>query len=186
MRRRVAAAAAATVAVAGVLALAALGCALVGCSGGSAGDAGSEDGGGGASADAVQVLTASEAHDLMTSDRVVILDVRTQEEYDAAHIVNARLLPLDDIDEDAAAAAAPDKDALALVYCRTGVRSAEAAAKLAALGYTQVRDFGGIQSWPYGTIDAPEADAGTVDNDELPVGVKVVCGKTKPVPESEG
>ena len=104
-------------------ALAALGCALVGCSGGSAGDAGSEDGGDGASADAVQVLTASEAHDLMTSDRVVILDVRTQEEYDAAHIVNARLLPLDDIDEDAAAAVAPDKDALALVYCRTGVRS---------------------------------------------------------------
>ena len=166
-----------------MLALAAFGCVLVGCDDGSAGDAGS---GGGVSADAVQVISASEAHDLMTSDKVVILDVRTQEEYDAAHIVNARLLPLDDIDEDTAAAVAPDKDALALVYCRTGVRSAEAAAKLAALGYTQVRDFGGIQSWPYGTIDAPEADAGTVDNDELPVGVKVVCGKTKPVPESDG
>ena len=117
------------------------------------------DGGGEEAPPAVQVVTAAEAHDLMTSDRVVVLDVRTQQEY--------------------------DKDALVLVYCRTGVRSAEAAAELAALGYAQVRDFGGIESWPYATVDAEDGDgAGTVDNDGLPVGVKVVCGKTKPVPEA--
>lgn len=143
------------------------------------------DGGGEAPGPYAQVVTAAEAHDLMTSDRVVVLDVRTQQEYDASHIVNARLLPHDAIGAESAAAAAPNKDALVLVYCRTGVRSAEASAKLAALGYAQVRDFGGIESWPYGTIDAEGSDgADTVDNDVLPVGVKVVCGKTKPVPDA--
>lgn len=169
MRSRAAAAAcAAAFALTGALALA--GCVA--------------DAGEGEAAPAVQVVTAAEAHDLMTSDRVAVLDVRTQEEYDASHIVNARLLPLDSVDEAAAAAVAPDKDALVLVYCRTGVRSAEASAKLAELGYTQVRDFGGIESWPYATVDAEDGEgAGTVVNDDLPVGVKVVCGKTKPVPE---
>ena len=170
MRSRVAAAScAAALALTGALALA--GCAA--------------DAGEGEAAPAVQAVTAVEVHDLMTSDRVVVLDVRTQQEYDASHIVNARLLPHDAIDAESAAAAAPDKDALVLVYCRTGVRSAEASAKLAELGYTQVRDFGGIESWPYATVDAEGGEgAGTVVNDDLPVGVKVVCGKTKPVPDA--
>ena len=73
------------------------------------------DGGGEEAPPAVQVVTAAEAHDLITSDRVVVLDVRTQQEYDASHIVNARLLPHDAIDAESAAAAAPDKDALVLV-----------------------------------------------------------------------
>ena len=65
------------------------------------------------------------------------------------------------------------------------MRAAEAAAERAARGNAQVRDFGGIESWPYATVDAEDGDgAGTVDNDGLPVGVKVVCGKTKPVPEA--
>ncbi|WP_218958755.1 rhodanese-like domain-containing protein [Eggerthella guodeyinii] len=167
--RAVAASCAAALALMGALALA--GCAA--------------DAGEGEAAPDVQVVTAAEAHDLMTSDRVVVLDVRTQQEYDASHIVNARLLPHDAIDAESAAAAAPDKDALVLVYCRTGVRSAEASAKLAELGYTQVRDFGGIESWPYATVDAEDGEgAGTVINDDLPVGVKVVCGKTKPVPDA--
>lgn len=156
----------------------ALASALVGCA---------AEGRGGEAEAVVQVITATEAHGLMTSDRVVILDVRTQQEYDASHIVNARLLPHDAIDAGSAAAVAPDKGALVLVYCRTGVRSAEASAKLADLGYTCVRDFGGIESWPYDTVDAEDGvGAGTVDNDELPVGVKVVCGKTKPVPDGDG
>lgn len=128
-------------------------------------------------------IDAETAYGLMTSDRVVVLDVRTQEEYAASHIVNARLLPLDTINEESATGVAPDKDALVLVYCRTGVRSAEASEKLVELGYTQVRDFGGIMSWPYDTIDAAVEEHGTIENDELPVGVKVVCGKTKALPE---
>lgn len=117
---------------------------------------------------------------MMTSNEVAILDVRTPEEYAERHIPNARLLTLDTIDEAAATAAAPDKQAPVLVYCRSGVRSAEAAQKLAALGYTQVYDFGGIVDWPYATIegDASSAACG-LPVGELPVGVKVVCGQTK-------
>lgn len=77
-------------------------------------------------------------------NEVVVLDVRTPEEYAERHIVNARLLTLDTIDETTAAEAAPDKEAPVFVYCRTGVRSAEAALKLEALGYQEIYDFGGI------------------------------------------
>lgn len=130
--------------------------------------------------DAVRLIDAEEAQALMTSDKTVVLDVRTPEEYAERHIPNARLLTLDTIDEATAASVAPDKSEPVLVYCRTGVRSAEAAQKLAALGYTQVYDFGGIVDWPYATIegDAPTAECG-LDADQLPVGVKVVCGQTK-------
>jgi rhodanese-related sulfurtransferase len=38
------------------------------------------------------------------------------------------------------------------VYCRTGRRSAIAAETLTGMGYTQVFDLGGIQSWPYDTV----------------------------------
>ena len=131
----------------------------------------------------VQVISAEEAHGLMTSDKVAILDVRTQEEFDEGHICNAVLLPHDSITEETALEAAPHKDEMVLVYCRTGRRSAEAAAKLVELGYTQVYDFGGIESWPYDVCSDKEEDEDTVENDELPVGVKVVCGKTRSLPE---
>ena len=125
----------------------------------------------------VQTVTAEEAHALLTSDRDVLLDVRSEEEYEAEHIANARCLPLDQISEQTAAEAAPDKGVSVFVYCRTGVRSAEAAQLLASLGYERVYDMGGIVDWPYGTIKPDdESDEGTVENDQLPVGVKVVCG----------
>lgn len=134
---------------------------------------------------AVERVSASEAHELMTSDRVVVVDVRTRDEFDASHIVNARSLPLDDIDEESAVDIAPDKNALVLVYCRTGVRSAEAAQRLAELGYSQVRDFGGMVDWPYVAVDATPDEGGAAVTDELPVGVKVVCGKTRSLPEGD-
>lgn len=154
-------------------------CLVAGCAG-----AGAASDGEGESA-AVQKITAEEAQAMMTSNEVAVLDVRTPEEYAERHIVNARLLTLDTIDADTAAAAAPDKDEPVLVYCRTGVRSAEAAAKLEALGYTQVYDFGGITSWPYATVEGAETAECGLGADQLPVGVKVVCGKTKALPESE-
>ena len=122
---------------------------------------------------------------MMTSNETVILDVRTPEEYAERHIPNARLLTLDAIDEATAVAAAPDKDEPVLVYCRTGVRSAEAAQKLAALGYTRVYDFGGIVDWPYDTVEGAETVQSGLPEGEMPVGVKVVCGKTRAVPEGE-
>lgn len=117
-------------------------------------------------------------------NEVVVLDVRTPEEYAERHIVNARLLTLDTIDETTAAEAAPDKEAPVFVYCRTGVRSAEAALKLEALGYQEIYDFGGIMDWPYATIDGDEPTESGLPEGELPVGVKVVCGKTKAAPSS--
>lgn len=122
---------------------------------------------------------------MMISNEVVVLDVRTPEEYAERHIVNARLLTLDTIGEATAARVAPNKEAPVLVYCRTGVRSAEAARKLEALGYREIYDFGGIMGWPYTTIDGSEPAESGLPEGELPVGVKVVCGKTKAILSSE-
>lgn len=95
-------------------------------------------------------LTAEEAKArLDEAEEVILLDVRTQEEYDAGHIPGAVCLPNEDI---SAGLPLPfGKDAEILVYCRSGRRSAEAAEKLADLGYENVADFGGIIDWPYGT-----------------------------------
>lgn len=133
----------------------------------------------------IQKISAEEAHEMMTSNEVVVLDVRTPEEYAERHIVNARLITLDTIGEATAAEVAPDKEVPVFVYCRSGVRSAEAARKLEALGYREIYDFGGIMGWPYATIDGDEPTESGLPEGELPVGVKVVCGKTKSVPEPE-
>ena len=82
---------------------------------------------------------------MMTSD-VVILDVRTEEEFDDGHIRNAVLLPDYEISEKAESVLA-DKNQTILIYCRTGRRSAIAAKELISMGYTSVYDFGGIADW---------------------------------------
>lgn len=97
-------------------------------------------------------LTAEEAYEKITSgEPVVILDVRTAEEYEQSHIEGAVLLPNEQIG-DSAPPELPVLDAQILIYCRSGNRSAQAAKKLVALGYTNVADFGGINDWPYGTV----------------------------------
>lgn len=96
-------------------------------------------------------ITAEQAKERMEENPdAVILDVRTQSEYDAAHIEGAVLLPNESIGT-ARPEELPELDAEILVYCRSGNRSAQAAKKLADLGYTNVFDFGGIIDWPYGT-----------------------------------
>ena len=96
-------------------------------------------------------ITQEEAKKMMDGQDVIIVDVREQAEYDAGHIAGAVLLPLGTIDEETAAEIIPNKDDTALVYCRSGRRSKEAAAMLAELGYTQIFEFGGIITWPYET-----------------------------------
>ena len=86
----------------------------------------------------------------------IILDVRTQEEYEAAHIPGAICIPNEtigtgDIPE------LPDKDQLILVYCRSGNRSKQASEKLAKQGYTNIVEFGGINSWTGETVSGSEA-----------------------------
>jgi rhodanese-related sulfurtransferase len=99
-----------------------------------------------------QKITAEQAKARMDSgDAIIILDVRTQEEYDAGHIAGAILIPNETI-LDEQPELLPDLDAEILVYCRSGNRSAQSANKLLAIGYTNVYDFGGIIDWPYEVV----------------------------------
>ena len=96
-------------------------------------------------------ITAEEAKAIMDSqDGYVILDVRTQEEYDQGHIPGAILIPDYEISAKAEAVLT-DKNQLILVYCRSGRRSKLAAEALVKLGYINIREFGGIIDWPYET-----------------------------------
>lgn len=98
---------------------------------------------------AVQTISAEEAKSIMDSgEAYVLLDVREQDEFDQGHIPGAILMPYTRV-QSLAAEQLPDKDALILVYCRSGRRSQLAAAALNAAGYTNVLDFGGIIDWPY-------------------------------------
>lgn len=97
-------------------------------------------------------ISAADAKARMDSgDEIIILDVRTEEEYDAGHIMDAILVPNETI-IDEQPELLPDLDAEILVYCRSGNRSAQAAKKLIAIGYTNVVDFGGIIDWPYEVV----------------------------------
>ena len=94
-------------------------------------------------------ITAEEAKQIMDNEEgYIILDVREQDEYDAGHIPEAILIPYTQIGEKANEML-PDKDQLILVYCRSGRRSKIAAEALAELGYTNIKEFGGIIDWPY-------------------------------------
>ena len=76
-----------------------------------------------------------------------ILDVRTPEEFADKHIPGAINIPNETISTEEIPEL-PDKDQLILVYCRSGNRSKQASEKLAALGYTNIVEFGGINDWP--------------------------------------
>ena len=94
-------------------------------------------------------ITAQEAKTIMDSETdYIIFDARTQEEFAEGHIENAILIPEYEI-KDRAEKELPDKDALILVYCRSGRRSKIASEELVRLGYTNVKEFGGIIDWPY-------------------------------------
>ena len=94
-------------------------------------------------------ITAEDAKKIMDSgEEHIILDTREQDEFDEGHIPGAILIPYTEI-ENKAEEMLPDKDKLILVYCRSGRRSKIAAESLAKIGYTNVKEFGGIIDWPY-------------------------------------
>ena len=94
-------------------------------------------------------ISGAEAKALMDSESgCIIIDARTQEEYDQGHIPGAIMIPEYEI-ADRAEKELPDKDQLILVYCRSGRRSKIAAEELVKLGYTNVKEFGGIIDWEY-------------------------------------
>jgi rhodanese-related sulfurtransferase len=99
------------------------------------------------------LINPEKAKALMASDKTaVLLDVRTAEEFNAGHIAGAKLLPYDEINAKTAARNITAKNTVIIVYCRSGRRSAIAAASLRELGYKTVWDLGGIQDWPYEVI----------------------------------
>ena len=97
-------------------------------------------------------ITPEEAKKIMDSgEEHIILDTREQDEFDEGHIPNAILIPYTEI-ENKAEEMLPDKDAQILVYCRSGRRSKIAAESLSKLGYTNVKEFGGIIDWKYEVV----------------------------------
>jgi len=119
-------------AAAAILALSLLGAtSLVGCGGSEANGAG-----------AVARATGAEARALVASG-ATLLDVRSQEEFDARHLDGATLIPVDQLDGRIAEV---PRDHPVVVYCQSGGRSSSAARMLAAAGY-EVHDLGGIGNW---------------------------------------
>ena len=97
-------------------------------------------------------ISGAEAKALMDSESgYIIIDARTQSEYDEGHIPGAILIPEYEI-SDRAEKELHDKNQLILVYCRSGRRSKIAAEELVKLGYTNVKEFGGIIDWEYETV----------------------------------
>ena len=97
-------------------------------------------------------ITAKEAKNIMdTETDYIILDVRTEEEFKEGHIKNALLIPDYEIAEKAESVLT-NKEQLILVYCRSGRRSKIAANELVTMGYSNIKEFGGIIDWPYDVV----------------------------------
>ena len=103
-------------------------------------------------ANSYEQITPEQAKMIMdTENDYIIIDARTPEEFAEGHIADAILIPEYEI-ADRAEKELPDKDALILVYCRSGRRSKIASEELVNLGYTNVKEFGGIIDWPYKVV----------------------------------
>ena len=113
-------------------------------------------GGAGVKDSGYRQVSAEEAVSLMeTETDYIILDVRTQEEYEDRHIPGALCIPNETIGSEDIPEL-PDKEQLILVYCRSGNRSKQASEKLTALGYTNIVEFGGINDWTGETVSGRE------------------------------
>lgn len=97
-------------------------------------------------------ISQEEAKEMMNrEDGHIIVDVRRRDEYDEGHLPDAILIPNESIDKSRPKEL-PDLDQIILVYCRSGRRSKEASEKLAAMGYKNVYEFGGIITWTGETV----------------------------------
>ena len=114
---------------------------------------------------AYRQISQDEAKEMMArDDGHIIVDVRRQDEYDAGHIPGAILIPNESIGDNPPDAL-PDYDQIILIYCRSGNRSKQASEKLAAMGYKNIYEFGGINTWN-GQIVTGSQDAESTDQDK--------------------
>ena len=108
----------------------------------------------GGAAETTGTISPADAQTLLKNDQsVILMDVRTADEFTAGHIAGAKLLPYDQITAATAAADIPAKDRTVVVYCRSGHRAGIAVKTLRELGYTKVLNLGGIVDWPYATVE---------------------------------
>lgn len=98
--------------------------------------------------DAFETITPAMARREMQNPSVIVWDVREADEFSQGHIPGAESVPLGTV-EVTAQETLPDRKTRLLIYCQSGRRSHMAAKLLAAVGYTNVADFGGIADWPY-------------------------------------
>ena len=106
-------------------------------------------------------ITQDEAKEMMEKDDGhIIVDVRRADEYAEGHIPGAVNIPNETIGTSMPSQL-PDPDQVILVYCRSGNRSKDASAKLAGIGYTNVYEFGGINTWT-GEIVAEDSFADAI------------------------
>ncbi len=99
-----------------------------------------------------ELISPEEAKAMMdANDSIILVDVRTLSEYQSGHIEGALLLPLDTIATQAESVI-PDKEAVYIIYCRSGNRSSQAVSLLYSMGYISLYDLGGIIDWPYDIV----------------------------------
>ncbi len=96
-------------------------------------------------------ITPEEAKEMIDNEDVIIVDVRTEEEFRQGYIEGSILIPDYELDK-LAGEKLPDKNATILIYCRSGNRSKLASHLLIGMGYQNVYDFGGILDWRYGEV----------------------------------
>ncbi len=99
-----------------------------------------------------KVISPEEAKQMMGKKGVVVLDVRTPEEFAEGHIEGAVNVPLQSLKPGEKVSAAPDTKGTLLVYCRSGKRATAASEILLKSGYEKVYNFGGVQGWPFGLV----------------------------------
>ena len=93
------------------------------------------------------LISYMDAKEKIINEGAIMIDVRTEAEYNEKHIDGSVLLTLDTIDETSVSSIVDSKDTPIIVYCRSGNRSSQALSKLEALGYTEVYDLGSIDNW---------------------------------------
>ncbi len=102
-------------------------------------------------AESFQTITPEKAYQRLDQEEgIVLIDVRTEEEYQEKHIPGSVLLPLSELEKEIEEVV-QDKETVVFIYCRSGNRSAQGAKILSEMGYTEVYDLGGIIDWPYET-----------------------------------
>ena len=94
-----------------------------------------------------KTISIDEAYEKFTTKKAVFIDVRTAQEYDAGHIPGAVLIDVnsDSFDEMIKKL---DKNAVYVVYCRSGIRSARASERMNSFGIKNVYNVsGGFGAW---------------------------------------